>query len=90
MLQNNPNYTETQGTVKETQSNFNGMADTHVYSEAEKAQRTHSRAETDIQRDIYSLPTEKLLWQDIVNGILPTERRATTTTNENKNTESGE
>ena len=89
MLQNNPNFTETQGTVKETQSNFNGMTDTHVYSEAEKAQRTHNRVETDIQRDIYSLPNEKLLWQDIVNGNLPTERRSTTTTNEDKN-ESGE
>lgn len=89
MLQTNPNFTETQGTVKETQSNFNGMADTHVYSEAEKTQRTHSRAETDIQRDIYNLPTEKLLWQDIVNGNLSTERRATTTTND-KNNESGE
>lgn len=90
MLQNNPDFTTTQGTVKETQSNFNGMADTHVYSEAEKLQRTHNRAETDIQRDIYSLPTEKLLWQDIVNGSLPTERRSTTTTNEDKNNESGE
>lgn len=90
MLQNNPNFTETQGTVKETQSNFNGMADTHVYSEAEKTQRTHSRAETDIQRDIYSLPTEKLLWQDIVNGNLPTQHRSNTVTNEDKNNESGE
>lgn len=90
MLQNNPNFTETQGTVKETQSNFNGMADTHVYNEAEKLQRTHNRTETDIQRDIYSLPTEKLLWQDIVNGNLSTERKATTTTNEDKNSESGE
>lgn len=89
MLQNNPNFTNTEGTVKETQSNFNGMSDTHVYSEAEKAQRTHSRAETDIQRDIYSLPTEKLLWQDIVNGNLSTQQRSTTTTNEDKN-ESGE
>ena len=36
MKQNNPNYTDTVGAVKQITSNFNGMSETHVYNNEEK------------------------------------------------------
>lgn len=65
MLQNNPNFTETVGTVKEQTSQFNGMADTKVYNDTEKNNLSNARPTDPIQDGIYTLPDRKLIFQDL-------------------------
>ena len=69
MLQNNPNYTKTVGTVKEQTSQFNGMADTKVYSDAEKNNFSNPRPSDPIQDGIYTLPDRKLIFQDLNSAL---------------------
>ena len=64
MLQNNPDYTQTVGTVKEAISQTSGMGDVKIYNESEKANISNPRVSDQLQKDIYELPNRKLLWQD--------------------------
>lgn len=61
MIQNNPNFTNTVGTIKQQIANFNGMADVKMYTPEEKEKLTNARPATDLQNSIYNLPNEKLL-----------------------------
>lgn len=61
MKQNNPNYTDTVGTVKQITSNFNGMGETHIYNEEEKKNIQNKRVSDPIQDSIYTLPDRKIL-----------------------------
>lgn len=64
MLQTNPNFTETAGTVKEQISQTQGMGDVKVYDDAQKRALTNDRPSDQIQKDIYQVPSRKLMWQD--------------------------
>lgn len=68
MLQNNSNFTETVGTVKEQISQTQGMGDVKVYDDAQKHSLTNDRPSDQVQKDIYQVPDRKLLGQDF-NGI---------------------
>lgn len=69
MLQNNPNFTETKGTVSQQTSQFNGMADTKVYSDAEKNNFSNPRPTDPIQDGIYTLPDRKIVFQDLETAL---------------------
>lgn len=69
MLQNNPNFTETKGTVKEQMSQTQGMGDVKVYDEAQKRSLTTDRPTDQIQKDIYQIPSRKLMWQDFAGEL---------------------
>lgn len=69
MLQNNPDTTETVGTVKEQIAMTQGMGDVKVYDDAQKRALTTDRPSDQIQKDIYQVPDRKLMWQDFT-GIL--------------------
>lgn len=64
MLQNNPDYTQTKGTVKEAISQTSGMGDVKIYNDSEKSNISNPRVSDQLQKDIYELPNRKLLWQD--------------------------
>lgn len=64
MLQNNPDYTQTKGTVKEVISQTSGVGDVKIYNESEKSNISNPRVSDRLQKDIYELPNRKLLWQD--------------------------
>lgn len=64
MLQNNPNFTETQGTIKESIAQTNGLGDVKIYSDAEKNNIANPRVSDQVQKDIYELPNRKMIWQD--------------------------
>lgn len=64
MLANNPNFTQTVGTVRENSSVFNGMTDTKMYTDNEKTSLSVDRPADDLQKQIYSVPNERLIWQD--------------------------
>lgn len=64
MLQNNPDYTKTVGTVKEVISQTSGMGDVKIYNDSEKSNISNPRVSDQLQKDIYELPNRKLLWQD--------------------------
>lgn len=71
MLEKNPNFTQTIGTVRESTSAFNGMADTKMYTDDEKTSLSVDRPADDLQKQIYSVPNERLIWQDfssLMNG----------------------
>lgn len=68
MIQNNPNFTDTQGTIKQQVSQFNGMADTKIYDDATRNNLTNERPATEMQNSIYNLPNNKLIFQDL--GLL--------------------
>lgn len=77
MVSNNPNFTNTVGMVKESQSVFNGMANTHLYTDAEREGITHPRDETPYQTDIYSQPMAKNILTDIEGALMrPRENNA--------------
>ena len=61
MKQNNPNYTDTVGTVKQITINFNGMSETHVYNDEEKKNIQNKRVSDPMQDSIYTLPDRKIL-----------------------------
>ena len=65
MIQNNPNFTDTQGTIKQQVSQFNGMADTKIYDDATRNNLTNERPATEMQNSIYNLPNNKLIFQDL-------------------------
>lgn len=65
MIQNNPNFTDTQGTIKQQVSQFNGMADTKIYDDATRNNLTNERPATEMQNSIYNLPNNKLVFQDL-------------------------
>ena len=65
MLQNNPNFTETKGTVKEQTANFNGMQETKIYNDAEKQQLQHDRPMDSLVSSIYDVPNRRLVMQDL-------------------------
>lgn len=65
MLQNNPNFTETKGTVKEQIANFNGMQETKIYNDAEKQQLQHDRPMDSLVASIYDVPNRRLVMQDL-------------------------
>lgn len=69
MLQNNPDYTETVGTVKAQQSNFNGQADTKIYNDEQKNRLSNDRPETQLQSDIYNQPMAKTILNDLDNNL---------------------
>lgn len=64
MLEKNPNFTQTIGTVRENSSAFNGMTDTKMYTDDEKTSLSVDRPADDLQKQIYSVPNERLIWQD--------------------------
>lgn len=64
MLQNNPNFTETTGSIKESIAQTNGMGDVKIYSDAEKNNIANPRVSDQVQKDIYELPNRKMIWQD--------------------------
>lgn len=65
MIQNNPNFTDTQGTIKQQVSQFNGMTDTKIYDDATRNNLTNERPATEMQNSIYNLPNNKLIFQDL-------------------------
>ena len=65
MLEKNPNFTQTIGTVRESTSVFNGMTDTKMYTDDEKTSLSVDRPADDLQKQIYSVPNERLIWQDL-------------------------
>lgn len=65
MLANLSNYTDTVGTVKSSTAVYNGLGETREYTDAEKQALTNQRAEDDIQRQIYDVPNQRLIWQDL-------------------------
>lgn len=65
MIQNNPNFTDTQGTIKQQVSQFNGMADTKIYDDVTRNNLTNERPATEMQNSIYNLPNNKLIFQDL-------------------------
>lgn len=65
MIKNNPNFTDTQGTIKQQVSQFNGMADTKIYDDATRNNLTNERPATEMQNSIYNLPNNKLIFQDL-------------------------
>ena len=65
MIQKNPNFTDTQGTIKQQVSQFNGMADTKIYDDATRNNLTNERPATEMQNSIYNLPNNKLIFQDL-------------------------
>ena len=65
MLANLNDFTNTIGTVKSSTSVFNGLGETHMYSDTEKQALTNQRAEDDIQKQIYDVPNQRLIWQDL-------------------------
>lgn len=69
MVQNNPDFTETKGTVSQQTSQFNGMADTKVYSDAEKNNFSNPRPTDPIQDSIYTLPDRKIIFQDLESAL---------------------
>ena len=64
MIQKNPDFTDTQGTIKQQVSQFNGMADTKIYDDATRNNLTNERPATEMQNSIYNLPNNKLIFQD--------------------------
>ena len=64
MLEKNPDFTQTVGTVRENTSVFNGMTDTKMYTDSEKTSLSVDRPADDLQKQIYSVPNERLIWQD--------------------------
>lgn len=71
MLEKNPNFTQTVGAVRESSSAFNGMTETKMYTDQEKTSLSVDRPADDLQKQIYSVPNERLIWQDfssLVNG----------------------
>ena len=64
MLQNNPNFTETEGTVQSQTANFNGMQETKLYSDAEKKNLQNPRPMDNLVNSIYEVPNRKLVLQD--------------------------
>ena len=71
MIQNNPNFTDTQGTIKQQVSQFNGMADTKIYDDATRNNLTNERPATEMQNSIYNLPNNKLIFQDLGSVFAP-------------------
>lgn len=71
MIQNNPNFTDTQGTIKQQVSQFNGMADTKIYDDATRNNLTNERPATEMQNSIYNLPNNKLIFQDLGSAFTP-------------------
>lgn len=69
MLQNNPDFTETKGTVKATMANFNGQADVKMYTDEEKNSLQHTREADKFQKQIYDLPNRKILFSDFSNSL---------------------
>lgn len=65
MLQNNPNFTSTVGTVRAQTASFSGMQETKLYTPAEKEQLQHARPTDHVVADIYNLPNNKILFQDL-------------------------
>lgn len=71
MLEKNPDFTQTVGAVRESSSVFNGMTDTKMYTDQEKTSLSVDRPADDLQKQIYSVPNERLIWQDfssLMNG----------------------
>ena len=71
MIQNNPDFTDTQGTIKQQVSQFNGMADTKIYDDATRNNLTNERPATEMQNSIYNLPNNKLIFQDLGSVFAP-------------------
>lgn len=68
MLQNNPNFTETKGTVQSQTANFNGMQETKLYSDAEKKNLQNPRPMDNLVNDIYEVPNRKIVLQDFTSA----------------------
>lgn len=64
MLQQNPNFTETVGTLQAQTANFNGMQETQLYNDAEKAQLQHNRPTDGVVQSIYDQPQRRMLLSD--------------------------
>lgn len=64
MLQQNPNFTETVGTLQAQTANFNGMQETQLYNDTEKAQLQHNRPTDDVVQSIYDQPQRRMLLSD--------------------------
>lgn len=79
MLQNNPNFTETEGTVASQTSNFNGMQETKLYSDAEKKNLQNPRPMDNLVNDIYEVPNRKLVLQDFTGANKSTAGSDTST-----------
>lgn len=69
MLQNNPNFTDTVGTVKEQIAQTQGMGDVKVYDENQKNALTTDRPADQVQKDIYQVPDRKLMFQDLAGAL---------------------
>ena len=69
MLQNNPNFTDTVGTVKEQISQTQGMGEVKVYDENQKNSLTNDRPADQVQKDIYQVPDRKLMFQDLAGAL---------------------
>lgn len=70
MLEKNPNFTDTVGMVKASEAVFNGMANTHEYTDAEREGITHPRDEIQAQTDIYNQPMAKNLLNDVEGSLM--------------------
>lgn len=69
MLQNNPDFTVTVGTVKEQIAQTQGMGDVKVYDENQKSSLTNDRPADQVQKDIYQVPDRKLMFQDLAGAL---------------------
>lgn len=68
MLQNNPDFTTTKGTIKASMANFNGQANVKMYTDEEKNSLQHTREADELQKQIYDLPNRKILFSDFSNS----------------------
>ena len=69
MLQNNPNFTETKGTIKASMANFNGQSNVKMYTDEEKNSLQNTREADELQKQIYDLPNRKILFSDFSNSL---------------------